>query len=147
MANITGRITINSTAIMEFDANPNLAGGTVGDIGDFGVDTVAGIFYVKTSAPDTGWTQTEFKNLFPTITTSINYLANGNINFIEFFKSVTQITANRISRSDFTYNSDLSVATEVCREYANDGTTVLFTTTYTFTYTNGDLTSYSRVVT
>ena len=58
---------------------------------------------------------------------------------IEFFNSLTQINANRISKSDFTYSSE-QVITQVNTYYATDGVTVHQTETMSYTYTGDDLT-------
>lgn len=58
---------------------------------------------------------------------------------IEFFNSLTQINANRISKSDFTYSSD-QVITQVNTYYAADGVTVHQTETMNFTYTGDTIT-------
>jgi hypothetical protein len=54
----------------------------------------------------------------------------------EYFNSLTQVNANRIARSDFTYSNDF-VVTQVNTYYENNGVTVNQTETITFSY-SGD---------
>lgn len=78
--------------------------------------------------------------------TTISYLGNGNVEYIEYFDSLTKITANRIARTDFTFNGDLTVATEELKIYADNGTTITKTYLWTYEYTDENLTSYKREI-
>lgn len=63
------------------------------------------------------------------------------VDAVEYFSSGTQITANRIARTDVNYTGD-NVTSEVTKIYnQNDGTTVTLTQTVTYTYTNGQVTN------
>lgn len=83
----------------------------------------------------------------PNSTTKLTYLANGDLNFIEWFNSATQIVANRTARASYVYNLDLNPTTETLVIYDVDGATILRTFTWVFTYTGLELTSYTRSVT
>jgi hypothetical protein len=58
---------------------------------------------------------------------------------LEFYNSLTQIDANRIAKSDFTYTNDF-ITSQVNTYYESDGTTVLQTETMSYTYTNDNIT-------
>jgi hypothetical protein len=74
------------------------------------------------------------------------YNVNGTINHIEIFTSPTQITANRTSRVDLTYDVDLQPLTEAWKFYSlSNGTTILKTVTITYTWTAGVLTNQTQV--
>ena len=66
--------------------------------------------------------------------------------YVTYYNSATFITANRIYRTDFTYTGDL-LTSEVTKKYASDGTTILYTYTWTHTYSGDDYTSSSMVIT
>lgn len=79
--------------------------------------------------------------------TTLKYTYSGNnLTVIEYFNSATQITANRIKKTDITYSGN-NPTQEVTVVYDTDGTTVLRTTTWTFTFTGNDLTSANMVIT
>lgn len=77
----------------------------------------------------------------PYTTYKATYLANGEIDYIEFFNSDTQINANRVYRTAYTYNGSLDMTQAVTSIYDTDGTTVLRTITEVHTYTNSDVTN------
>lgn len=83
----------------------------------------------------------------PYTTITITYLASGEVDYTEYFNSDTQITANRIYRTDLTYNLSLDPTQSVTSIYDVDGTTVLQTITFTYAYTSGDLTSSTVTIT
>ncbi len=56
---------------------------------------------------------------------------------LEYYDSTSQITANRVAKTDLTYTSDL-LTSEVCTYYASDGTTTLKTITLTYTYNGSE---------
>lgn len=58
---------------------------------------------------------------------------------MEFYNSLTQIDANRIAKSVYTYTSE-QVTTQVNTYYATDGVTVHSTETITYSYTGDDIT-------
>ena len=58
---------------------------------------------------------------------------------LEFYNSLTQVDANRIAKSDFTYSNDF-IATQTVTYYQNDGVTAFSTESYTYSYTNDDIT-------
>lgn len=55
MADETGRITINETAIIEIDSSPLTGGGFASPVGSLAVDKVTGVLYRKQNASPTGW--------------------------------------------------------------------------------------------
>jgi hypothetical protein len=63
---------------------------------------------------------------------------------IEYFNALTQVNADRIARSDFTYSGDY-IATQVNTFYEADGVTIHQTETLTYSYT-GDLITKIEVV-
>lgn len=65
------------------------------------------------------------------------------VSMVEYFNSLTQINANRIAKSEFTYSNDF-VITQVNTYYETDGVTVHQTETINFTYT-GDIVSKIEV--
>lgn len=75
---------------------------------------------------------------FPHVTTKISYTGSGDVDFVEFYNSASQITANRIARVDLTYSSG-DPATEAWKVYDTDGSTILETTTLTYSYSSGDI--------
>jgi hypothetical protein len=85
--------------------------------------------------------------LEPYTTFSINYNTNGTPNYVEYFNSDTQITINRIYRTDITYNLNLTPSTETTKIYDTDGTTILRTYTYSFTYSGVTLTNGTVTIT
>ena len=67
---------------------------------------------------------------------------------VTYYSSSTQTTANRIMKTDLTYNTDLNPTTEVTKIYkTTDGTTILKTVTLTYTWTSGVLTKIETVTT
>jgi len=77
----------------------------------------------------------------------VTYLGNDNVDFIEFFTTATQITANRRARMDATYTGD-DLTSEVWKIYSpSDGTTVLRTITFTHVYVSNVYQSSSEVTT
>lgn len=84
----------------------------------------------------------------PDFSDAPNFNGNGTINFVEWFNGPTQITANRRARVDFTYDANLDPVTEVWKYYnPANGTTILRTVTYTYTFTAGVLTKTVEVTT
>lgn len=82
----------------------------------------------------------------PSESQAFTYNGDGTVNFLECFSSATQITANRIFRTDFTYNVDLTPATETLKIYSKtNGTTVLKTVTKTYTWVASQLTTVTQV--
>lgn len=76
--------------------------------------------------------------VIPDWSNSVNYLSNGEVNYIEFFQGFTQTTPNRIARVDFTYDVNLDPSTEVWTIYDTDGTTNLKNVTFTHTFISTD---------
>jgi hypothetical protein len=81
----------------------------------------------------------------PTNSELPTYLANGEVNFIEYFKSATQTTGNRIAKVTFTYDASLNPTTETLQLFDTDGTTVLKTVTYTHTFVSSEFTKTTQV--
>lgn len=74
------------------------------------------------------------------------YNADGTINYVEFFSSSTQTTANRTFRIDMTYNASQEPLTETLSIYSlTDGTTVLKTVTTTYNWSSNVLTNKTQV--
>lgn len=81
----------------------------------------------------------------PSENTTYTYNGDGTVNYIQGF-SGSAITANRLYRIEFTYNADLTPATEVTKLYSTtDGTTILKTITVTYTWSSGVLTQTAQV--
>src|SRR5574343_26019 len=80
---------------------------------------------------------------FPLTTQKITYLGNGDVDFVEYFNSATQISANRIAKITIGYTSE-DPTSETAEIFDTDGTTVARTITSSFTYTSGDVTGISR---
>jgi hypothetical protein len=57
------------------------------------------------------------------------------ISSIEYYNSLTQINANRISKADFTYSGD-NVSTQVNTYYGPDGVTAVSTESIAYSYTS-----------
>lgn len=74
------------------------------------------------------------------------YLVNGDVDYIEFFNSSTQITANRIAKVTLGYTTN-NVTSETWVFYDTDGTTVLRTITLTHTYSSNDWTNTTEATT
>ena len=75
------------------------------------------------------------------------FLANGELDYIEFFEGSTQTTPFRRYRVDMTYDGDLNPTTEVWSVYDPiDGTTVLRIWTYTHTWVTAEITKTTKAV-
>lgn len=83
----------------------------------------------------------------PDFSDAPSFNANGTINFVEWFNGATQITSQRRARVDFTYDVNLDPATEVWKIYDTNGTTILRTVTYTYTFVANVLTKTVEVTT
>lgn len=69
------------------------------------------------------------------------YNSNGTISTVSYYNSTSsQITANRVALVTISY-SGFFPTTEVLQIFDTDGTTVLRTLTYTYTFTNVQLTN------
>lgn len=82
----------------------------------------------------------------PDDTQKPTYLGNGEIDFIEFFNSATQTTANRFAKVTLAYSGDDPIS-ETWVIYDTNGTTVLRTLTITHTWSAGNLTNSAQVTT
>lgn len=81
-----------------------------------------------------------------TESTAVGYNANGTINYVEGYSSSTQTTANRIYRTDYTYDASLYPATSSLKHYStDDGTTIIKTIVVTYTWSSGQLTTTTQV--
>jgi len=69
------------------------------------------------------------------------YLVNGELDYIEFFNTSTQITSNRLAKVQMSYDVNLNPTTETWYIYSSDGTTVLRTIVKTYTFVNDELTN------
>ncbi len=58
---------------------------------------------------------------------------------VDYYNSLIQVDANRIARDVFNYTGDV-VTTQTRTYYESDGLTVFKTETYTFIYTNEEVT-------
>lgn len=76
----------------------------------------------------------------------ITYLPSGDIDFVEFFSSATQIVANRIAKVTIGYTG-FDPTSETWLIYDLDGTTILKTILLTHTYSGSDLTQTVQVTT
>jgi len=77
-----------------------------------------------------------------------SYNSDGTINYIEWYKSSSQTTANRTARVDLSYGSDGFPNSEQLKFYSlSDGETILKTITRTYFYTNGILINKYQVTT
>lgn len=83
---------------------------------------------------------------YPDIYQSINYNANKTLNYIEYYNSASFITANRLARTDMTYTAALYPSTEITRIYDTDGSTILKTHTISYTFSSGDMTQSSELI-
>ena len=83
----------------------------------------------------------------PDVSSKPTYLANGEIDFIEYFKGPTQITSNRRTKVTIAYDANLDPLTETWLLYDTDGTTVLKTVVVTYTFVGTDFTKSERVTT
>ena len=78
-------------------------------------------------------------------TTGVN---DGELDFQEFYKGLTQTTINRRCRVDMTYDASLNPTSEIWKIYDTaDGTTILKTFTITHVWTGVDLTRSEGVLT
>lgn len=83
----------------------------------------------------------------PYTTTKVTYLANGEIDVVEYYNSDTQINANRIYKTTITYDGSLNPTTETTLIYDTDGTTTLKTYTLTYSYSGVDLSTGTMNIT
>jgi hypothetical protein len=83
----------------------------------------------------------------PTNSEKPTFLANGELDFVEFFSSTSQVTANRIAKIRFLYDDDLNPTGEITELYAPNGITVLKTVTVTHTFSGADYTGSTQVTT
>lgn len=72
---------------------------------------------------------------------------NGELDFIEFYIGLTQITANRRSRVDMTYDASLNPTSEIWKIYDVNGTSILNTFTITHVWSGVDLVRSEGVLT
>lgn len=77
----------------------------------------------------------------PDFSAAYNFASNGQLNYVEFFITNSQITGNRRARADLSYTSSGLPLTETWRIYDQDGTAVLRTVTYTYAFTSTGLPS------
>jgi hypothetical protein len=71
----------------------------------------------------------------------------GELDFIEFYKGLTQTTPNRRKRVDMTYDGNLNPTSEIWKFYSpSDGTTILKTFTITHVWSGVDLTRSEGVL-
>lgn len=76
------------------------------------------------------------------------YNANGTVNYVEFFSTSEQVTANRIFRIDMSYDAEQQPTSEVLKIYSKtDGTSILKTVTVTYTWSNNVLTNKTQATT
>jgi len=80
----------------------------------------------------------------PDVSSKPTYNINGELDYIEFFKSATQTTINRRGKATITYDVNLDPATETWELYDVDGTTVLKTVIVTYTFVNSIFTKSER---
>lgn len=79
------------------------------------------------------------------------FLANGEVNYIEFFKGPTQTIPNRLYRVDMSYDGILNPTTEAWTLYTItdnapvDGVTVHRTVTFTHSWTAAEITKTEMV--
>ena len=83
--------------------------------------------------------------LFPNLYENVTY-SSGKVSIVEYYNSATFITANKLARRDLT-STGSNLTTEVLVIYDTDGSTVLRTHTWTYTYTGSNLTSSAQVIT
>ena len=79
----------------------------------------------------------------PDTSSTPTYLANGEVDFVEFFHGPTQIQSNRFARVDMTYNPALDPTTETWTLYDQDlldGTTVKRLVVFTHTWVSSEYT-------
>lgn len=115
-------------------------------------------------------TSTEFESLFPaidntstlvgtdigdawnriynaTLSQKPNFNGDGTINYIEYFATSSQVTSNRVAKSQMTYSSGYPATETVYLYSLTDGTTILKTITRTFTFSGDTLTKIEQAVT
>lgn len=73
------------------------------------------------------------------------YLANGEVDYVEYYSSASQITTNRIAKVTIGYDGSLNPTSETWLIYNTNGTTVLRTITLTHSFTGVDLTNTVQV--
>lgn len=74
--------------------------------------------------------------------------ANGTIDTITIYRSLTKNTANRLALTSFTYDAELNPITETTNLYdPSDGNTLLKTINITYTWVNSELTNVERTTT
>lgn len=77
----------------------------------------------------------------PFTTFAITYLANGEVDYIDYFNSNTQITANRVYKTTMAYDGNLNPTSATTVIYNTNGTTILRTITETYSYSGADISS------
>ncbi len=68
------------------------------------------------------------------------YLANGEVDTVTFYDSLTQATENKTAFVQMNYDVNLNPTTEVWTIYDEDGIAVLAVITFTYTFTGDNLT-------
>ena len=86
------------------------------------------------------------KTTEPDSSQKVTYLANGDVDFLEFFITSIQITSNRISKCAIDYVGD-NASGEIWNVFDNDGTTILKTITRVYSYIGDDIQSSTEVET
>lgn len=82
----------------------------------------------------------------PDTSQKVVYNAQGDVDYIEFYESASQTTGNRKVKAVITYSGSDPVS-ETWSIYDSDGTTVVETRTYSYTYTLGNITNMSEIST
>lgn len=117
-------------------------GTTIPDAADVPIENGAG---QNTVSPLIGDVQAFIDSVCsPTRSVKPSYLANNEIDYVEFFVAAVQTTINRRARVDVVYTGN-NPTSEVWKLYDTDGTTILKTVTLTHTWVANDLTSTTRV--
>lgn len=65
--------------------------------------------------------------------------SGGLITAVEYYNSLTQSDANRVSKCTFTYNTNETIDTQVNEYYDDDGVTVLYTENLQYVYSGVDV--------
>jgi hypothetical protein len=138
-----GRVTLNEIEILELDVNPNFGSGAPAPVGSLAIVDSTKSFWLKTNSSDLGW-ELQFD---PNVNNAqkITFNPNSTPNFSEWFSDTAMTPSKRVARTDFNFDVNLNLTSDVMKLYHIDGTTVIITITTTYFYVGSDIEHMERV--
>jgi hypothetical protein len=126
MAIKTGIITINETALIETNSNPNLDGGLDQPVGTVAIDSETGEMYRKATASPTGWVAigaVSENNPFSSFAYGVAKLANSDTFFVAknaFFRVIKKEPTFKKTFTFFSFRVELGQSLKIRRNLAHE---------------------------